>query len=117
MSTTDNNTRTKRIAVIRIRGRVNRSYTVEKTMNLLRLNRPNHCVVIDDRPTFTGMLQRAKDFLTWGEIDHDTFSLLIRKRGRLTGNKKIDDQYLSGNSEFMGPPGVSVLTGTGFFCS
>ena len=90
----------KRIAVIRIRGVVGRNYTIKKTVNLLRLNRTNHCVIIDNRPTYTGMLQKAKDVLTWGELTHDSVHNLLLKRGRLSGNKQITDEYIKNNSNF-----------------
>ena len=90
----------KRIAVIRIRGVVGRTYTIKKTVNLLRLNRTNHCVIIDNRPTYTGMLQKAKDVLTWGELTHDSVHNLLLKRGRLSGNKQITDEYIKNNSNF-----------------
>lgn len=97
---TDNIQRTKRIAVVRIRGTVDTGYNVKRTMELLRLNRNNHCVIIDDRPTFTGMLQHAKDFITWGEVNEEAVKKLIEKRGRLAGNLRIDNDYVKNNSDF-----------------
>ncbi|MHA1237449.1 MAG: uL30 family ribosomal protein, partial [Candidatus Hodarchaeales archaeon] len=73
----------KRIAVIRVRGVVGRNLSIKKTVNLLRLNRTNHCVIIDSRSTYQGMLQKAKDVLTWGELTHDSVHNLLLKRGRL----------------------------------
>jgi len=90
----------KRIAVIRVRGVVGRSKSIKQTVNLLRLNRTNHCVMIDNRPTYQGMLQKAKDVLTWGELTHDSVQKLLLKRGRLNGNKQITDEYLKNNTNF-----------------
>ena len=95
-----NNMTGKRIAVIRIRGVVGRNYTIKKTVNLLRLNRTNHCVIIDNRPTYQGMLQKAKDVVTWGELTHDSVRNLLLKRGRLEGNKQINDEYIKNNTNF-----------------
>jgi large subunit ribosomal protein L30 len=91
---------TKRLAVIRIRGTVDRNLSVKKTLQLLRLNRPNHCVIIDDRATYKGMLQRAKDLITWGELDFDSTKELILKRGRLEGGKRITEDYIKDNTNF-----------------
>ncbi len=91
---------TNRIAVIRVRGTVDRSYSIKKTLNLLRLNRTNHCTIIDDRVTFKGMLQKAKDTLTWGEIDSETFKTLLLKRGQVEGGGRLTDEYIKANSKF-----------------
>ncbi|MFX0013661.1 MAG: 50S ribosomal protein L30 [Promethearchaeota archaeon] len=93
---------TKRLAVIRIRGQVDRSMSIRKTLELLRLNRTNHCVIIDDRETYIGMLQKAKDLVTWGELDFLTMKELLLKRGRLEGGERITEEYLKNNTNFSG---------------
>lgn len=91
---------TKRIAVIRVRGAVGRTITMKKTLNLLRLNKTNHCVIVDDRPTYKGMLQKTKDIVTWGELTHDSLRKLLLKRGRLVGDQKITDDFIKKNTSF-----------------
>jgi large subunit ribosomal protein L30 len=39
------------------------------------------------------MLQKAQHYLTWGEVSKETLALLLTKRGRLVGNKKLSDEY------------------------
>lgn len=39
------------------------------------------------------MLNTAQSFITWGEASKETVSMLIKKRGRLTGDKKLTDEY------------------------
>lgn len=90
----------KRIGVIRIRGLVGRSISMKKTLQLLRLNHTNHCVIVDNRPTYRGMLQKAKDLVTWGELTPESVRELLLKRGRLEGDKRISDEYLSKNTSF-----------------
>ena len=90
----------KRIVVIRIRGVIGRSKSIKQTVDLLRLNRTNHCVIIDNRPTYQGMLQKAKDVVTWGELTHDSTRNLLLKRGRLNGNKQITEEYIKNNTNF-----------------
>ena len=90
----------KRIVVIRVRGVIGRNKSIKKTVSLLRLNRTNHCVIIDDRPTYRGMLQKAKDVITWGELTHESIHNLLVKRGRVEGNKLITDEYVKKNSNF-----------------
>ena len=40
------------------------------------------------------MFKRVKDYVTWGEIDKNTLTKLIAERGRLPGNKKLNESYI-----------------------
>lgn len=91
---------TTRVAVIRIRSTIGRHQEIKKTVQLLRLHKTNNCVIIDDRDTFKGMLQKAKDVVTWGELDFVSTKELIAKRGRLTGDKSITEEYIRKNTRF-----------------
>lgn len=84
----------KRIAVVRIRGTVNVRHDVADTMRMMRLYKNNNCTVIPNNPVYFGMLQKVKDFVTWGEIDEETFKQMLLKRGRLPTNQKFDEKYL-----------------------
>ena len=81
-------------AVIRLRGTIDVRREIKETLKMLRLHRINHCVVVGDTPTYRGMLQRVKDYVAWGEIDAETLALLLRKRGRLSGNRRLTDEYV-----------------------
>ena len=37
------------------------------------------------------MVKKAKDYITWGEIDAETFKLLVEKRGNAKKGEKQDD--------------------------
>jgi large subunit ribosomal protein L30 len=87
-------------AVIRVRGHRKINKDIEDTMSMLRLNRVNHCVVIPENDVMKGMLQKAKDFITWGEVSEETLAKMIKTRGRLAGGKPIDDAYVGTNSAF-----------------
>lgn len=84
----------KRIAVVRVRGQVGTRGDVEDTLRRLRLTRVNHCVVIDDSPQMMGMVKKCANYITWGEIDSGTLALLIEKRGRAPGNRRISSEEL-----------------------
>jgi len=87
------------IAVIRVRGTTGVKGEVADTMKMLRLNRINHAVILEDEnPSYQGMLQKAKDYITWGEIKEDTLAKVISKRGRLPGGAKLTEEYLKGNT-------------------
>lgn len=90
----------KRIAVIRVRGKVHVRKEIEDTLKKLKLTRPNHCVVVDSRNSYVGMIKKVKDYVTYGEISQETMEKLIRERGLIKGNKKINDDYLKKNKKF-----------------
>lgn len=83
----------KNIAIIRIRGRTGVNGKVNDTLDMMRLYKQNGCVIVPNNPQYLGMIQRAKDYITWGEIDKETFTLLFTKRARLAGNKALTDEY------------------------
>ena len=87
-------------AVIRVRGHKQINKDIEDTMSMLRLTRVNHCVVIPENAVMKGMLQKSKDFITWGEVSEETLTKMIQIRGKLMGDKPIDDEYVSQNSDF-----------------
>lgn len=82
------------IAIIRIRGRTGVNGKVNDTLDMMRLYKQNGCVIVPNNPQYLGMIQRAKDYITWGEIDKETFTLLFTKRARVAGNKALTDDYL-----------------------
>lgn len=84
----------KRLAVVRVRGTVGVRRDIRDTLRMLRLVRVNHAVIVDDRPSYLGMLQKAKDYITWGEINAETLAALLRKRGRLIGDKPLTDEVV-----------------------
>lgn len=87
-------------AVIRVRGQADVNKDIEYTMGLLGLTRVNHCVVVPENPSSKGMLQVVKDYCTWGEVDQETLSAMMRTRGKLSGDKDLSDDYVKENSEF-----------------
>jgi len=87
-------------AVVRVRGIPDVNRDIQHTMFLLGLTRVNHCVVVPENDVMKGMLQKAKDYVTWGEIDQETLAAMIRARGRLAGDDEVTDDYLKDKSEF-----------------
>lgn len=91
---------TKRLAVIRLRGRVGLRKPVVETLQFLRLHRKNHLVIIDDRPSYRGMLQKAKDYITWGEVGSETIAIILKKRGYLPGRLKLTDALVKKYTQY-----------------
>ncbi len=83
-----------KFAVIQIRGAIGMNRQLLDTLQCLKLIRKNSCTVVDDTRDYLGMLIALKDFVTWGEIDTETFKMLAEKRGRIVGNKLLTESYL-----------------------
>ncbi|RLI34205.1 50S ribosomal protein L30 [Candidatus Bathyarchaeota archaeon] len=81
------------LAVIRVRGISDVWSEIEDTLKMLNLTRNCHATLIDDRPSYLGMLKKVQNYVTWGEASKEAILLLLKKRGRLIGDKRIDDEY------------------------
>ena len=86
--------------VIRIRGTTGVLSGIASTLEMLRLNRISHAVLVEENPSYEGMLQKAKDYITWGEVDLETLTELVEKRGRLVGGARLSEEYLSENTDY-----------------
>ena len=71
------------IAVVRIRSVINANREVRDTLKMLNLHKINSCTIIHPSPSYRGMLQKVKDYVTWGEIDEETLRLLLEKRAKV----------------------------------
>ena len=79
-------------AVIRLRSGIGVKGKIKRTLELLNLTRQNHCVIVGENEL--PMLRKVKDYVTWGEIDRETLKKIILKRGRLPGNKRLDENKI-----------------------
>lgn len=87
----------KSVVVVRIRGTIRARREARETLRLLHLTRNNYAALIDNRPSFSGMLKAARGYVTWGEASQESVNMLIKKRGRLLGSKKLTGEYLQKN--------------------
>jgi large subunit ribosomal protein L30 len=81
-------------AVIRIRGKVEVRKKIEDTLQMLRLKAVNNCVLVPETENYKGMLNKVKDFVTWGEVNKETLAKMLEKRLRGEGDKRIDKKIL-----------------------
>ena len=89
-----------KLAVVRIKGSADVSEEAEDTFRMLNLNRPNHCVVVEDNPSTRGMLQKLKEKATWGEVNSETLEKMIAKRGQLEGGEPVLDKDIQGSTSY-----------------
>jgi large subunit ribosomal protein L30 len=90
----------KVILAIRVRGQVRVRPQIENTLDKLLLGRLHQARVLKLTASLQGMITKAKDYITWGEIDEETILSLLTKRGRLPGNKRLSEEYLRKNSSY-----------------
>ena len=87
-------------AAVRVRGIVNVKPDIKRTLQLFRLTKVNHCVLLEENASIKGMLQIAKDYITWGEIDKTILSKLIDSRGKLEGDKDLTEDYIKSATSY-----------------
>jgi large subunit ribosomal protein L30 len=58
------------------------------------------------------MLKAVRGYVTWGEASKDIVSMLIGRRGRLSGNEKLTDDYL----QRLGYKTIEELAEAAFDC-
>ena len=80
--------------VINLRGTVNRSSRITKTLEHLHIETRLRATIIPDNPVTKGMLQTVKNYVAWIEADPALIKLLITKRGKKTNTVSYDSQFI-----------------------
>lgn len=65
------------LAVVRVRGTVHAKQQVRDTLHMLNLPAINNCTLIPQTDSYRGMLQKVKDYVTWGEISEPILEQLL----------------------------------------
>ena len=84
----------KSLVVVKIRGTVRAQKETRETLEFLHLVHTNHAVLIDSRAAYMGMLQRVNSYITYGEPSKELVAMMLQKRARLAGDKKLTDEYI-----------------------
>jgi large subunit ribosomal protein L30 len=88
-------------AVLRIRGIQKINGDVAATLRMMNLKASNNCVLLPENDVVKGMIRKTKDRITWGEIDKETLSVMLKKRLRAIGsNDKVDEKKLKDITKF-----------------
>ncbi len=95
----------KCFAVVKVRGTISAKREARETLDMLRLDKTNNAVLIDNRPSFIGMLFRVQNYVTWGEVSKETVAMLLKERGRLAGGKKLTAEF----AEKLGYKSIDAL--------
>lgn len=81
-----------KVAIVRIRGKINVRTEIADTLDMLRLYNKNYATVVENTPQMIGMIRKVKDFVTYGEIDEDTYNQLISAKGEEYKDREKDSK-------------------------
>ena len=103
----------KIVLAIRVRGQVRVRPQIENTLDKLLLGRVHQARIMKVTPSLQGMITKAKDYITWGEVSEDVIERLLTKRGRLPGNGRLTDSYVKKNSKYSGIKALAKAIASG----
>ena len=86
--------------VVRARSDVKVERSIRETMGYMNLTRVNHAVIIPDNPQYRGMLQKAKDYITWGQADAAMVERMLSERGRMVGDGPLTDAIVAEHTDY-----------------
>lgn len=86
--------------VVRARSNVNVERRIKDTMLHLNLTKVNHAVIIPDNEQYRGMLQKAKDYITWGEATEELVVKMLSERGRMAGDSPLTDAIVAEHTDY-----------------
>lgn len=90
------------MVVIRIRGAPGMRREILNTLKMLNLHKVNHATLLYTTPVVKGMIHKVKDYVAYGPVDSKTLQTLVQKRGRVTGNLILTDEWVRANSDYDG---------------
>ena len=80
--------------IIRIRGAHGMNRKIQNTLNLLNLPKVNHATIVRTTPSILGMIQKAKDYISFGPVSEESVFNLLTKRALMTGQKPLTDDHV-----------------------
>jgi large subunit ribosomal protein L30 len=80
----------KLLAVVRVRGKCNVRQNIKETMKRLNLDSVNNLSLVFGTKSNIGMLQKCKDYVTFGEIDDKTLASLFEKKSIKVDKEAIE---------------------------
>ena len=86
--------------VVRARSDVKVERSIRETMGYMNLTRVNHAVIIPDNPQYRGMLQKAKDYITWGQAVAAMVERMLSERGRMVGDAPLTDAIVAEHTDY-----------------
>ena len=85
---------------VRIRGAPGMNRKILDTLKMLRMHKLNHGVLVWGTSAYKGMLQKCKDYISFGEIEEKTLVRLLRARGKVEGNEPLNNEHIKNLTEY-----------------
>ncbi|MEK6886552.1 MAG: uL30 family ribosomal protein [Nanoarchaeota archaeon] len=70
-----------KIAVILVRGLIGANKHIKDTLKMLNIYRRNVCAILDANKNMLGMVNKVRNYATFGEVSEETIKLLKQKKG------------------------------------
>ncbi|MBN2459408.1 uL30 family ribosomal protein [Candidatus Woesearchaeota archaeon] len=77
------------LALVLIRGLTGTKTEIRATLDTLRIRKKHVCVVVEDNPSYRASALKCKDYITFGEINEETYKQLVEKRGEKQPDGKL----------------------------
>jgi large subunit ribosomal protein L30 len=88
-------------AVVQVRGDVNMSQDVHDTLQMLNIHSVNHCALVPETDTYSGMVAKVNDYVAFGEPSADVLTTLVEARAEpAEGSADVDDEWVAENTEY-----------------
>lgn len=75
---------------IKIRNSNSSTKKIKNALETLKLDRIHSCMVYPENKSNFGSLKKVKDWVTYGEINKDTLTKLLKKRGKANSGDLVD---------------------------
>jgi len=91
----DSATGAKLLLAVRIRGTVGDNPPTALALKSLGMESKFNARVVPANPDMLGMLRRAKDQITWGELEPETLEMILNKRAETSGpgSHRLDEEF------------------------
>ena len=95
------------VCIIRIRGAHGMNRKILNTLHLMNLYSVNSCTILRTDASTRGMIQRAKDYITFGPVSEEALKKLLSKRALLRGSKPLTDEHIRHSTVYKGIPDLA----------
>jgi len=85
----------KSFLIVNMRGMVSTSTQVKDTLKSLNLEKRFRATIVPETSSYRGMLQKAKDQVSWCVVTTPLIKKLLEKRGRKEGWKPLQQEDLN----------------------
>jgi large subunit ribosomal protein L30 len=88
-------------AVVQIRGEVDMDGETQDTLEMLNIHSVNHCALVPETETYSGMVAKVNDYVAFGEPSADVVAELIERRGEpAEGDADVDDEWVAEHTDY-----------------